>query len=322
MPVIRGLDLDDPLAAGEAARDPHSVQCRLGAAVGETPLRLREAPRQLARHDEVVGHRLGEMRSEADARLDCLDDERVSVAHDHDAEAVVEVDVLVAVDIPHPAPRAALDEYGLRRRVLEGARHAARYVLGRLFPHLVRACAPAAEFRLLALAQAAHQRGRGGRPDGAAPRNRAVRRISTRHGPQLPGCVGVGAAGGAAGAGWYATPGTATSGTMARPTRSVYATVLARKNPVRLKATASASSGMPIATVTRIGRPVAQSAAADSGSGPTCHPTDAGTTTRSAIQKRNTPPAKGSRPANTNMLRLLGSNFRQAQAPAMTVMPN
>ena len=87
-------------------------------------------------------------------RLDGRDDRRVSVPDDHHTESVVEVDVLVAVHVPDVAALAAIDEDGLRRRVLERAGDAARDVLGCLLPQLARARPPGPELGFLARGQA------------------------------------------------------------------------------------------------------------------------------------------------------------------------
>ena len=134
--VVRGLDLDDALTTGEAARQADRVERRLGAAVGEAPLRLLEAARQLACDDDVLLDRLREMRPAMQLRVDGRDDRRMRMADDHDAEAVVEIDVLVAVDVPDLAALAVVDEDRLRRRVLERARHAAGDELRR-FTYLI-----------------------------------------------------------------------------------------------------------------------------------------------------------------------------------------
>ena len=119
MTVIRGLDLDDPLATGEAARQTDRVQRRLRAAVGESPLRLLEPARELGGDDDVLRDRLREVRATVHLRLHGRNDRGVRVPDDHDAEAVVEIDVLVAVDVPDTAALAVVDEDRLRRRVLE-----------------------------------------------------------------------------------------------------------------------------------------------------------------------------------------------------------
>ena len=117
--VVARLDLEDSLAPREPARDANRVQRRLGAGVGEAPLRLLEAARQLARHDHGVLDGLSEMRAPVYLLGDRVGDLRVSVADDHDAEPVVEVDVLVPIDVPHAAASAVVREHRLRRGVLE-----------------------------------------------------------------------------------------------------------------------------------------------------------------------------------------------------------
>jgi hypothetical protein len=119
MAVVGSLDLDDPVAPGEATREAHRVQRRFRSAVGEAPLRLLETLRELLRHLDDVWPGLREVCTEPRPLRDRLDDQRVRVPDHHDAEPVVEVDVLIAVDVPHAAALPALDEDRLRRRVLE-----------------------------------------------------------------------------------------------------------------------------------------------------------------------------------------------------------
>ena len=119
MAVVAGFDLQDPLPSREPARDANRVKSRLGAGVGEAPLRLLESARQLARHHHTVLHGLREMRAAIYLLGDRVGDLRVGVADQHDAEAVVEVDVLVAVDVPNATALAVIRKHRLRRRVLE-----------------------------------------------------------------------------------------------------------------------------------------------------------------------------------------------------------
>ena len=119
MAVVAGFDLQDPLPSREPARDANRVKSRLGAGVGEAPLRLLESARQLARHHHTVLHGLREMRAAIYLLGDRVGDLRVGVADHHDAEAVVEVDVLVAVDVPNATALTVIRKHRLRRRVLE-----------------------------------------------------------------------------------------------------------------------------------------------------------------------------------------------------------
>src|SRR5262249_53484803 len=111
------------------------------------------------RHHDVIGHRLGEVRTELDPPLDRLDDLGVGVADDHDAETVVEVDVLVAVYVPDAAALAALDEDRLGGGVLGGGPAAPREDLACLGPQLVRTRPGLAELVLLGLDQLRHAAG-------------------------------------------------------------------------------------------------------------------------------------------------------------------
>src|SRR5580704_9514550 len=72
------------------------------------------------------------------------------MADNHDPEPVVKVNVLVAVDVPDATALSMVDEHGLRRCVLEGARHAARDVLGCLLPQLARTRTSCTEVGFLA----------------------------------------------------------------------------------------------------------------------------------------------------------------------------
>ena len=135
--VVAGLDLDQSIASGEAARQPNRIERRFGAAVRESPLRLPEPARQLLGDDGVVDHRLGEVRPFCGPFADRLYDLRMRMADDHHAEAIVKVDVLVPVDVPHTAALAVIDEDRLGRGVLEGRGNPARDELLGLLPELI-----------------------------------------------------------------------------------------------------------------------------------------------------------------------------------------
>ncbi len=137
--VIRPLDLQDQLAAGERAHDARGVQRRLGPRVAEPPVRQLEPLREQVGHEQRVLGRLREVRAQRDAFAHGLDDLRMRVAHHHDAVAVVVVDVLVVVDVPDVRALAAPDVDRVRR------------------PGLPRRADPAGEpaLRLLAVRQAA-----------------------------------------------------------------------------------------------------------------------------------------------------------------------
>ena len=99
--VVGAEDLHDRVAPRVAASDADRVHRRLGARVGEAPLREPEAARQLlADCDRVLGWN-GEVRAEPDARFDRGGNRRVGVTLDHRSEAVVEVDALRPVHVPH-----------------------------------------------------------------------------------------------------------------------------------------------------------------------------------------------------------------------------
>jgi hypothetical protein len=99
--VVGALDLEHHVAPGGGAREVDGVHRRLGAGVGEAPLRQAEAALELlGHHDRALG-RGGEVRPAPGALAHGGDDGRVGVAHAHHAEAVVEVDVLGAVHVPH-----------------------------------------------------------------------------------------------------------------------------------------------------------------------------------------------------------------------------
>ena len=109
MAVVGALDLQDHVAAGDPAGEVDRVHRRLGAGVGEPPLRQAEAVGELLGDDDRAVGGGGEVGAEVDPRLDRVADRRVGVADGHDAEAVVEVDVLVAVDVPDAGALAALE---------------------------------------------------------------------------------------------------------------------------------------------------------------------------------------------------------------------
>ena len=105
--VVRAGDLHDRVAPGVRAGDADRVHRRLGAGVGEAPLRQPEPARELlADLDRLLG-RHGEVRPEAHPLLDRARDRRVRVALHHRAEAVVEVAAPRAVDVPHVLRLAA-----------------------------------------------------------------------------------------------------------------------------------------------------------------------------------------------------------------------
>jgi hypothetical protein len=151
--VVGALDLDDQLAAGEAAREVDGVHRGLRAGVREAPLRQAPAAAQLLGDlDRAVG-RGGEVRALVHALLDGLGDHRVGVADAHDAEAVVEVEVLVAVDVPDLRALAALDVDGPRVVLLELARDAARHDAAGPLEVLARAGGPLSIHRAHVLRQ-------------------------------------------------------------------------------------------------------------------------------------------------------------------------
>ena len=67
VPVIRGLDLHDPVATCEPARQAHRIERRLGATVGEAPLRLVETPGEVLRHLARILDGLREMSAVLDS---------------------------------------------------------------------------------------------------------------------------------------------------------------------------------------------------------------------------------------------------------------
>ena len=127
--VVGPLDLEDHVAIGGAASQMDRGHRRLGAGVGEPPLRKAEAAGELlGHHDRAVGGG-GEVGAEVDPRLYRRAHGRVGVADAHDAEAVVEVDVLVPVHVPDAGARAALDVHGPGIVLLERRGDALRHHL-------------------------------------------------------------------------------------------------------------------------------------------------------------------------------------------------
>ena len=185
--VVGALDLEDHVAAGDAARKMDRVHRRLGAGVREPPLRQAEAARNSSATaiEPSVGAAKWVPRSARSA--DRLCDHRVRVPDAHHAEAVVEVDVLVAVDVPYLRPQAALDVNGPRIVLLERRRHALRHHPLRALEVLARAGRPLREQR----ADAA--RARLGRDRAAAFAGGGRSRRCDRSGgwPPSPGLGGV-----------------------------------------------------------------------------------------------------------------------------------
>ena len=125
MAVVGALDLQQQVAARGAAGEVDAVERRLGAGVGEAPVREAEAVAQRLGDDDRALGGGGEVRALVHARLHGGGDGRVGVADAHDAEAVVEVDVLVAVDVPDLRADAALEVDGPGLARLERRRNAA-----------------------------------------------------------------------------------------------------------------------------------------------------------------------------------------------------
>ncbi len=123
--VVRALDLDDLRSAGRGAHEVDRVHRRLGAGVAEPPPGQTEPAGELLGHDDRVGHRLREVRSERDPVGDRPHDRGVGVTDEHHAEAGVQVDVLGAVDVVDLRALAVGDPHGLRRRGLPVRRDAA-----------------------------------------------------------------------------------------------------------------------------------------------------------------------------------------------------
>ena len=129
VPVVAAFELDDLLAAGEAARHPDGVHRRLGARVAEADLVGSEATLQLLRHEDLILDREGEGGADRRASLDRLDEGGVRVAGGQHPERHVEVEVLVAVGVPHPGAAALADEERVRVVGLERAGDAERHRL-------------------------------------------------------------------------------------------------------------------------------------------------------------------------------------------------
>jgi hypothetical protein len=87
---------------------------RLGAGVGESPLRQAEPASQLGGHDDRVLGRLREVSAPADLAGDRADDRRVRVPGEGGAVAAVQVDIAVAVDVIDLAAVAVAEPHRLR----------------------------------------------------------------------------------------------------------------------------------------------------------------------------------------------------------------
>jgi hypothetical protein len=170
--VVGALDLDDHVAARDAAGEVDRVHRRLGPGVREAPVREAPAAAQLLGHGDRPLGGSGEVRAGVHLRLHRGGDDRVGMADAHDAEAVVEVQVLVAVDVPHPRAVAALDVHGPGVARLELRRHAAGHHSGGALEHAARSGGALAQDRALALGQRDHavavDAGGGGRGRGHA----------------------------------------------------------------------------------------------------------------------------------------------------------
>ncbi len=123
--VIAPLDLDDQVPAGDGAHQVDGVHGRLGARVGESPLRQAEPAAQFLGHDHRVLGRLGEVRAEPGLRADRLDHGRVRVPGQRGAVPAVQVDVLVAVDVVDLGAAAVAQPDRLRDGDLPAGRHPA-----------------------------------------------------------------------------------------------------------------------------------------------------------------------------------------------------
>jgi hypothetical protein len=151
--VVGALDLEDQVAAGGAAGEVNGVHRRLGAGVGEAPLRQAEAIGQLGGDGDRALGRGGEVGAFVDPRLDCGADRGVGVADAHHPEAVVEVDVFIAVDVPDAAALAAGQVDGPRFVDLEGGGDAVGHHLQRPLVGPSGGAGAVAEGLLLGLAQ-------------------------------------------------------------------------------------------------------------------------------------------------------------------------
>src|SRR5438094_9497997 len=130
MSVIPAVELDEQVAAGGGARDPHGTHRRLGPAVDEPdPLDRRHAGLdQLGEADLArAGH--AERASRFDCVLDRLDNTSIGVAEQEWAERADVVDVPASGVVPDERPLAADEDRWLasdRPISADGTVHPAR----------------------------------------------------------------------------------------------------------------------------------------------------------------------------------------------------
>ena len=124
--VVAALELEDLLAAGEAARDTERVHRRLGARVREAHEVGPEAPLDLLGEQDAVLDRERVAGAVRDPIREHLGQDRVRVARGQHAERHVEVDVLVAVGVDDARAARVGHEQRVRLVGLEGAGDAER----------------------------------------------------------------------------------------------------------------------------------------------------------------------------------------------------
>ena len=107
--VVAALDLDDQVPAGNRAHQVDRVHGRLGARVGEPPLRQAEPAGQLLGDEDRAAGRLGEVRAQRGLAADGLDDGRVAVPGERGPVPAVQVDVLVPVHVVDLGPLAVAE---------------------------------------------------------------------------------------------------------------------------------------------------------------------------------------------------------------------
>src|SRR5688572_3384598 len=126
MAVVAALELHDPAAAGEAAREADRAHRRLGAGGNQAHQleRGHQAAQRLGQLDLGLGRRAEGQRARGRV-LHRLHHRRVRVTGDHRAPGGDVVDVALALGVPQMGARGALEE---GRRAADGAERTHRRI--------------------------------------------------------------------------------------------------------------------------------------------------------------------------------------------------
>src|SRR5947209_2378643 len=119
-PVIATLELQDPAAARDRAREPHREQRRVEAGHRELEAVQPESPADVVRERTGVDGFETEDRTVRDPLAHRLREDRVAMARDERAEGHAEVDVLRPVGVPYAGTlrRANVERVRIHEAVL------------------------------------------------------------------------------------------------------------------------------------------------------------------------------------------------------------